>query len=622
MSWQLASLALVVAALALFFWWYERSRPSSKEVALVATMAALGALGRDAFAALPDVKPTTTIVLICGYAFGPGPGFAVGAVGALASNIFLGQGSWTPWQMIAWAIVGVAGALLGRLLGRRPLGRWTLALACALAAEAFNLLIDLYSWSMGATHTLSAYGAWVASALAFDMTHVVASFLFGLTFGPALLRMLVRARTRMEIAWQPLPAAPAVIAVGVLGIAGLLAGHDAHAGHDAPGVRAAATVDGRAGAAVRAAVSSAQASAARLDIAREVAFLAGAQNADGGFGGARGQASSELYSAWAAIGLAAAGRDPLSLRRDGHTVLDAIRGEASSLQGAGDLERTILALHACGASVRSLAGGDPVARLLRLRDPDGSFGRLSNLTAFAVFALRAAGYAAGDPVVRSAARWLAGQQEADGGFGFGARGGGSDVDDTAAVVQAIVDAGTPSGAVLAHATRYLIGAQNPDGGYPQQRGGESNAQSTAWAIQGLTAAGRHVEAITREGSRTPLGYLASLVAPDGSVRYSRTGAQTPVWVTAQALTALAGKPFPIAPVRRPAARTGASARAARTRQRGVAGQPATPDHALARRMLALRVADGGLQEGVRRTLDALAQAMGGLLASVLAPMLH
>jgi hypothetical protein len=53
--------------------------------------------------------------------------------------------------------------------------------------------------------------------------------------------------------------------------------------------------------------------------------------------------------------------------------------------------------------------------------------------------------------------------------------------------------------------------------------------------------------VTRGASRSPLAYLATLVAPDGSVRYSRIGAQTPVWVTAQALTAFAGRPLPIAP---------------------------------------------------------------------------
>ena len=532
MSWQAASLAIVVASLAGCFWWYERSRPSSKEVALVATMAALSALGRDAFAALPDVKPTTTMVLICGYAFGGGPGFAVGAVGALASNIFLGQGSWTPWQMLAWGAVGVAGSMLGRVLSRRALPRLTLALLCALAAEMFNLLIDLYSWSQGGAHTLSAYGAWIVSGLSFDATHVVASFLFGLTFGPALLRMLVRARARLEIVWQPISTAPLAVAVALVTVAGGLVG------------------PGPARAAGPAAGTGAEASIARLDVAREIAFLAGAQNADGGFGGARGQSSSELYSGWVAIGLAASGRDPLSVRRAGRTVLDALRGEASRLNGAGDLERTILALHACGASVHSLAGGDPVAELLRSRRADGSFGHLTNITAFAVFALRAAGYSSGNHVVGTAGRWLARQQNLDGGFGFATRGGGSDVDDTAAALQALVDAGLGTGSAVNRAASFLIGAQNLDGGYPQQQGGDSNAQSTAWAVQGLIAARRNVSAVRREGSRSPLGYLESLISPDGSVRYSRVGTQTPVWVTAQALTALAGKPFPIAPVAR------------------------------------------------------------------------
>jgi hypothetical protein len=67
-------------------------------------------------------------------------------------------------------------------------------------------------------------------------------------------------------------------------------------------------------------------------------------------------------------------------------------------------------------------------------------------------------------------------------------------------------------------------------------------------VQGLIAAGRDPARVRRRGSRSPTGYLESLVAPDGSVRYSRTSAQTPVWVTAQALVALAGKTFPVGPV--------------------------------------------------------------------------
>ena len=41
--------------------------------------------------------------------------------------------------------------------------------------------------------------------------------------------------------------------------------------------------------------------------------------------------------------------------------------EAATLQGPGDLERTILALHACGASAHSLPGGDPIGAPARAR---------------------------------------------------------------------------------------------------------------------------------------------------------------------------------------------------------------------------------------------------------------
>jgi hypothetical protein len=65
-------------------------------------------------------------------------------------------------------------------------------------------------------------------------------------------------------------------------------------------------------------------------------------------------------------------------------------------------------------------------------------------------------------------------------------------------------------------------------------------------VQGLIAGGRDPAGVRRRGSRSPIGYLESLLAPGGSVRYSRTSAQTPVWVTAQTLIALAAKTFPVA----------------------------------------------------------------------------
>jgi energy-coupling factor transport system substrate-specific component len=74
------------------------------------------------------------------------------------------------------------------------------------------------------------------------------------------------------------------------------------------------------------------------------------------------------------------------------------------------------------------------------------------------------------------------------------------------------------------------------------------------------AAGREPDAVRRAGSRSPRAFLRSLTAPDGSVRYSRTSAQTPVWVTGQALAALQRRALPLAPVpRRPPGRAATAA---------------------------------------------------------------
>ena len=122
MSWPLASLLIV--GLVLVAGWLgtsARVRPRGWS-RVVATLAAVAALGRDAFVALPDVKPITAIALVVGYALGPLPGFTVGALGMLASNILLGQGPYTPWQMAAWGLVGLAGAALGRRHSRHASG--------------------------------------------------------------------------------------------------------------------------------------------------------------------------------------------------------------------------------------------------------------------------------------------------------------------------------------------------------------------------------------------------------------------------------------------------------------------------------------------------------------------
>ncbi len=522
MSWQLAAFVILGLALALGFAWYERSKPQARVLALVAALAALAVVGRIAFAPFPNVKPTTDIVFFAGYALGGLPGFATGAVAALVSNIFFGQGPWTPWQMAAWGGVGAAGGAIALLTRGRELSRWTLAAICFGAGLAFGAVMDVYQWSLAAEQTLGTYLAIAGSSLPYNLAHAIGNAVFCVLIGPAFVRALGRYRRRFEFSW-PKPAggsAAASVVLALVLVAGAGAALDPADASGASGAGAAAS------------------------------YLERAQNSDGGFGGARGQGSTQLFTGWSALGLAAHGRNPRDVRRSGKNVIEYVRTRAGSLDDIGELERTILVLGASGLSPRDFVGRDLVAELKRRAGGEGSYGNKTPLAAFAVMALRAAGEPASSGAVRAPARWMAAQQNDDGGFGAGRRGGSSDVDDTGAVLQALVAANRDGGQVEARAVAFLKRAQSVNGGFPQSAGGESNAQSTAWAVQGLIAAGRSPSSFRRSGGRDPLAYLRSLQQDDGSVRYSRTSTQTPVWVTAQALTALAGKPFPLARVKR------------------------------------------------------------------------
>ncbi|HZA58475.1 MAG TPA: hypothetical protein VE523_04740, partial [Solirubrobacterales bacterium] len=201
MSWQAAGLVMLALGLLGGAWWYERSRPPAQVVALVAALAALAAAGRVALSPVPNVVPTTDIALLSGYALGGPPGFAVGSLAALASNFWLGQGPWTPWQMAGWGLVGVVGAALAVATGRH-LGRVGLAIACGVSGFAFGALMDLSLMvTYGGEQSLDRFLAISARSLPFNFAHSAGNVAFALVAGPALARMLLRYRSRFEFAW-------------------------------------------------------------------------------------------------------------------------------------------------------------------------------------------------------------------------------------------------------------------------------------------------------------------------------------------------------------------------------------------------------------------------------------
>jgi len=197
-----SALALLLAAIALLAGaatWLDGGPQSAKEITVIATLAAAAAAGRVLMAPVPDVQPVTVIVVATGVALGVRAGIGVGAAAAFVSNFFLGQGLWTPWQMLAWGGCGAVGALLAPLLRRRI----PFAIVCCLLGFAFGFVLDIWNWYGFYPHTWPSFVARQATGLPFDVAHATGNLALALAAGPELRRLLERygRRLKTEIVW-------------------------------------------------------------------------------------------------------------------------------------------------------------------------------------------------------------------------------------------------------------------------------------------------------------------------------------------------------------------------------------------------------------------------------------
>ncbi len=525
MSWELVSFLILGAVLLGGFAWYERSRPPAQVVALVAALAALAIAGRIAFAAFPNVKPTTDIVIFAGYALGGAPGFAVGALAALVSNFWFGQGPWTPWQMAGWGLCGLLGAALA--LGGRNVGRLGLAATCGLAGILYGALLN---FSLMATYggelSLERFGVLSARAIPFDAAHVIGNVVLALVAGPAIVRMLARFRQRFE--WRR---------GGGEGVPSQPSGPPdrRQPRRPRPALKGGAIAALIVASVLLALLMPGRAEAAGADSA--VQWLRSVQNDDGGWGASPDDDSGPEMTAWAMLGLEAAGRNPYDLTRGEHSPITFLRGHVDELESPGDLARTTLALLGAGANPREFGGHNLVASLRNLRLDNGSYKNWPNSTAFAAIALRAADAPGGTD---KSLEWLRKVQNEDGGWGD-EPGQRSNAEATGSVLQALTPGSKPSKQGL----DYLRDVQQSNGGYRVGGNGPINTQATAWAIQGILGAGGDLGSFKRGGA-TALDYIAANQGSNGHYRYSKSSDQTPVWVTGQALVAVATAYYPIA----------------------------------------------------------------------------
>ena len=297
----------------------------------------------------------------------------------------------------------------------------------------------------------------------------------------------------------------------------------------------------------------------RLD--STIRYLQEAQNLDGGFGGDAGKESSQGISAWVALALTSGGINPRCQARpdgaDAYSFLVDHFEEGLEEEIAWPkipttaFERELMMVNAAGADPHDFAGYDLVAEILARALGDGSFpyvpeGRGEiNDTIFAIVALAPVQEPDAQAAVQRAADWLIGQQDDDGGWSWRVKGEPTEADMTGAAIQALRAAGRPGTQAEQKGLQYLREMQNADGGFPAHPGeAESNVASTAWAVQGIWAAGQDPETWVKNGHE-PLSYMASLQQLDGHIRWKASQDMNGVWMTAYVAPAFAGQAWPI-----------------------------------------------------------------------------
>ena len=171
------TLVVVILAIVPFFVRFEMRKFKPREFMHIVVLSAIAVVGRIVCAPISNIQPVTAIIIVCGLCYGKQSGFLTGALAALVSNMFFGQGPWTPWQMYSWGLIGyLAGAFGCTKMFNKNIPVYIFGF---IAAMFYGFIMD--SWHVIAyldpTDPASALLGY-ASGFVFNIMHAVSTVVF------------------------------------------------------------------------------------------------------------------------------------------------------------------------------------------------------------------------------------------------------------------------------------------------------------------------------------------------------------------------------------------------------------------------------------------------------------
>lgn len=153
--------------------YFERKTIIVEKIVLIAILSALSSFGRIIFAGVPSIQVSSFIIMMAGLSFGKEIGLMTGVITAIASNLVLGQGPWTPWQMFLW---GLMGFLTGLFSKKIKANNWIFIIYGFLWGIVFGWVMNLWYITGYMTDiSLEIFILAGLSSLSFDIAHGVSN---------------------------------------------------------------------------------------------------------------------------------------------------------------------------------------------------------------------------------------------------------------------------------------------------------------------------------------------------------------------------------------------------------------------------------------------------------------
>ncbi len=175
-NYALFSLLFALIACIMVMQTFEKHTTNIRKIVLIAVMTTLSILSRFFFSVIPGFKPMTAIITLTAVYLGPEAGFFCGAFTAIISNMYFGQGPWTPFQMLSFGLIGLLAGVFGKFLKKSKL---LLAMYGIFAGISYSFVMDIWTvlW-YNEELPLKLYGAAIVTALPYTIAYAVSNVIF------------------------------------------------------------------------------------------------------------------------------------------------------------------------------------------------------------------------------------------------------------------------------------------------------------------------------------------------------------------------------------------------------------------------------------------------------------